>query len=134
MGGTVKQGKPLPEPRYGHCLVEYQGQIISTGGADGNADYTSTVWSFNNHEEFTMTNKPSMIYKRHYHACGIVQSSLHDGRPLLVVAGASFGDGMDKSEYFDFTIPGSQWQSCSEDLPVGMWQGPRMTHTADKKN
>jgi len=133
LNGTVKQGKPLPEPRYEHCLVEYQGQIISTGGYDENGDSTSTVWSFNNHEEFTMTNKPSMIYKRAWHACGIVHSSLHDGRPLLVVAGAFIGDGMDKSEFWDFTIPGSQWQSCSEDLPVEMY-GPRMTHTADKKN
>ena len=32
LNGTVKKGKPLPEPKYGHCLVEYQGQIISTGG------------------------------------------------------------------------------------------------------
>ncbi len=32
LNGTVKQAKPLPEGRIGHCLVEYQGQIISTGG------------------------------------------------------------------------------------------------------
>jgi len=32
INGTVKQGKELPEPRSGHCMVEYQGQIISTGG------------------------------------------------------------------------------------------------------
>jgi hypothetical protein len=132
LNGTVKQGKPLPEPREGHCLVEYQGQIISTGGYDGH-DYTSTVWSFNNHEEFTMTNKPSMKHKRMSPACGIVHSSLHDGRPLLVVAGAWTGDGEDKSEFWDFTLPGSQWQSCSEDLPVWMDYGPQMTHTANKK-
>jgi len=134
LNGTVKQGKPLPEPRYGHCLVEYQGHIISTGGRDGNGDENSIVWLFNNHEEFTMTNLPSMIYKRYGHACGIVHSSLHNGRPLLVVAGSNQGDGRDKSEFWDFTVPGSQWQSCSEDLPVHMWNGPKMTHTADKKN
>ena len=113
LNGTVKQGKPLPEPRSGHCLVEYQGQIISTGGYDGNGDDTSTVWLFNNHEEFTMTNKPSMKHRRGLHACGIVHSSLHDGRPLLVVAGG-YGDGSDKSEYLDFSVSGSQWQSCSK--------------------
>jgi len=129
---TKKQGKPLPEPRSGHCLVEYQGQIISTGGIDGNDDRTSTVWSFNNHEEFTMTNKPSMIHRRALHACGIVHSSLHDGRPLLVVAGAYQGSGRDKSEFWDFSVPGSQWQSCSEDLPVRMHE-PQMTHTTNKK-
>jgi len=128
---TKKQGKPLPEPRSGHCLVEYQGQIISTGGADGNGYYTSTVWSFNDHEEFTLTNKPSMIHRRSSHACGIVHSSLYDGRPLLVVAGG-YGDGSDKSEYLDFSVSGSQWQSCSEDLPVSMYE-PQMTHTYNKK-
>merc|ERR1711971_1390193 len=114
-------------------MGEYQGQIISTGGWNENDDITSTVWSFNNQEEFTMTNKPSMKHRRSHHACGIVHSSLHYGRPLLVVAGALFGDGMYKREFWDFTIPGSQWQSCSEDLTVRMNQGPRMTHTTNKK-
>jgi len=114
LNGTVKQGKPLPEPREGHCLVEYQGQIISTGGYDRNGYSTSTVWSFNNHEEFTMTKKPSMIHRRTQHACGIVHSSLHDGRPLLVIAGGYGGWGSDKSEYLDFSVSGSQWQSCSK--------------------
>ena len=30
LNGTVKQAKPLPEPRYGHCLVEHQGQLIQS--------------------------------------------------------------------------------------------------------
>ena len=114
VNGTVKQGKSLPEPRYGHCMVEYQGEIISTGGEDGNYDDTSDVWSFNNHVEFTLTNKPSMKHSRGYHACGIVHSTQQQDRPLLVVAGSSYGDGSDKSEYWDFTVPGSQWQLCSK--------------------
>ena len=113
INGTVKQGKSLPEPRYAHCMVEYQGQIFSTGGDDGNDDTTSDVWSFNNHVEFTLTNKPSMKYARHHHACGIVHSIQHEDRPLLVVAGG-YGNGIDKSEYWDFTLPGSQWQLCSK--------------------
>merc|ERR1712038_1155088 len=59
INGTVKQGKSLPEPRYAHCMVEYQGEIISTGGLDENNDDTSDVWSFKNHVEFPLTNKPS---------------------------------------------------------------------------
>merc|ERR1711953_16857 len=113
-------------------MVEYQGQIISTGGYDGNYVMTSDDWSFNNHVEFTLTNKPSMKFSRSHHACGIVHSIQHQDRPLLVVAGSSYGgDGKDKSEYWDFTLPGSQWQLCSKDLPVGMG-GPRMTTTKNK--
>merc|ERR1712025_971385 len=52
------------------------------------------------------------------------------GRPLLVVAGSDGRDG-DSSEYWDFTLPGSQWQLCSKDLPVGM-SGPKMTTAKDK--
>merc|ERR1719461_1143642 len=129
--GTLKQGKSLPEPRWGHCMVEYQGQIFSTGGRNGNNAATSDVWSFNNHVEFTLTNKPSMKHTRINHACGIVHSIQHQGRPILVAAGSNLGDGQDKSEYLDFTLPGSQWQLCSENLPVQMW-GPKMSTTKNK--
>jgi len=132
--GTLKRGKlrpkSLPEARYGHCMVEYQGQIFSTGGGDEN-DVFSDVWSFNNHVEFTLTNKPSMKHTRYFHACGIVHSIQHQDRPLLVMAGG-IGDGMDKSEYLDFTLPGAQWQLCSKDLPVQMTYGPKMTTTKNK--
>merc|ERR1712223_2260650 len=112
-------------------MVEYHGQIISTGGYAGNGR-TSDVWSFNNHVEFTLTNKPSMKHSRSYHACGIVHSKQHQERPLLVVAGSRRGDRRDKSEYLDFTLPGSQWQLCSKDLPVSMDFGPRMATTKNK--
>jgi len=132
--GTLGRGKSrpksLPEARYGHCMVEYRGQIISTGGRD-EYDITSDVWSFNNHGEFTLTNKPSMKHTRYFHACGIVHSRQHKNRPLLVMAGG-IGDGMDKSEYLDFTHPGAQWQLCSKDLPLDMTDGPRMTTTKNK--
>ena len=112
LNGLVKQAKPLPEPRNGHCMAEYQGQIFSTGGWDGR-QYSSTVWMFNNYVEFTLTNKPEMNYARYYHACGIFNSSLHGGRPLLVVAGG-LTEGKHNSEYLDFTVSGSQWQICSK--------------------
>jgi len=155
INGTVKQGKELPEPRSGHCMVEYQGQIISTGGYDGNDDVTSDVWSFNNHEYnneeqdlyhddyaegvtdqpetglWPYHAKPSMKYTRAFHACGIVHSKQHQGRPLLVVAGSNDGGaGFDQSEYLDWTKAGSQWQLCT--LPAGMDDGPKMTTTKNK--
>ena len=113
LNGTVKYGKPLPEPRDGHCMVEYNGQVISTGGSHGGYNPTYDVWSFNNHVEFTFTNMSRMNYARYWHGCGIVHSKQHQDRPLLIVAGG-YGDGWDKSEYLDFTLPGSQWQLCSK--------------------
>ena len=56
-----------------------------------------------------------MNYARGHHGCGIFYSDVHEGRPLLVVAGGfTHGDGEDKSEYLDFTVPRSQWQLCSK--------------------
>ena len=66
LNGTVRQARPLPQPRYRHCIVEHKGQIIITGGNDGGPDeeYTSTVWLFNILNEFRMTNGPNMKYSR----------------------------------------------------------------------
>ena len=111
--GTKKKGKSLPDLRYAHCMVEYHGQIISTGGINRRGP-TKSVWSFNNHVEFTFTNMSSMNYARFWHGCGIVHSIHHELRPLLVVAGSTRGSGQYKSEYWDFTVPGSQWQVCSK--------------------
>ena len=58
-----------------------------------------------------MTIGPSMNHTRENHGCGIYHSSVHSGRPVIVTAG-SYTDGVAKSsEIWDFTVPGSQWQS-----------------------
>ena len=96
------------------------GQIFSTGGRRRHPGqyYTPTatksVWSFNNHVDFEMTRLPSMKHERFRHGCGIVYSHHHGGRPLLVVAGSYYKKGRNKSEYLDFTLPGSKWQLCSK--------------------
>ena len=100
-------------------MVEYQGQIISTGGSNEEGDYTSSVWSFDSHNEFTLTKLPNMTYGRSQHACGIVHSMHHEQRPLLVVAGSYGGFGDDNSEFLDFTVPGSQWQLFSKSYGWG---------------
>ena len=52
-----------------------------------------------------------MNHTRENHGCGIYHSSVHSGRPVIVTAG-SYTDGVAKSsEIWDFTVPGSQWQS-----------------------
>ena len=70
----------------------------------------STVWLFDANNNFKITVGPSMNYERSYHGCGIFHSSFHSGRPLIVTAGGGLNDGVQSSEIWDFTVPGSQWQ------------------------
>ena len=131
LNGIVKEAKPLPEPKWGHCLVEHKGQIISTGGSDGNGRMTSTVWLFNNREVFALTIGPKIRYPRFNHGCAIFNSDGHDGRPELVVAGSgSDDDGRRQTEVWDFTLPGSQWQNFSKsdflDLHRSVMEGYRI--------
>ena len=104
----------LPETSAGHCLLENSGKVISIGGYDptNHTSYTSTVWMFDAHNNFSLTVGPSMKHTRNHHACGIFQSSAHSGRPLVVAAG---GRGTEEgtpstSEFWDFTVPGSKWK------------------------
>ena len=75
----------------------------------------STVWMFNANDNFKMTLGPSMINRRLEFGCGIYHSSVHLGRPVIITAGGidsgSYGSAADTSEIWDFTVPGSQWQS-----------------------
>ena len=63
-----------------------------------------------------------MINKRSEFGCGIYHSSVHLGRPVIAAAGGmdvgigDTGPGSYEwaaltSEIWDFTLPGSQWQS-----------------------
>ena len=105
----------LPAARSGHCMVNFEDKIFSTGGVDENDDATSNVWQFNPANNFAKADGPEMNKKRDWHGCGIVHSIHHGSRPLLVVAGSgSSGTGAKNSEFWDFTVPGSTWQLCSK--------------------
>ena len=84
---------------------------LSINFRNGNGDLKSTVWLFNANNNFTMSVGPSMNHGRDQHACGIFHSSAHLGRPVIVAAGSYYKDGKKSSEIWDFTMPGSQWQS-----------------------
>ena len=51
---------------------------------------------------------------RSYHACGIVRSDKHNGRPLLVAAASNDGAGFQTCEFYDYTKQNSKWQLCSK--------------------
>ena len=55
-----------------------------------------------------------MNHKRRHHACGILRSEKHNGRPLLVVAGSNTEPGRQSCEFYDYTKANSQWQLCSK--------------------
>ena len=63
---------------------------------------------FDANNNFRMTVGPSMNHGRYRYGCGIYHSSVHLGRPVIVIAGG--GDGTKSSEIWDFTVPGSKWQ------------------------
>ena len=70
----------------------------------------STVWLFDANNNFKMTIGPSMNHERADQGCGIYHSSVHLGRPVIVTTGSNYGPGMNSTEIWDFTVPGSQWQ------------------------
>ena len=114
--GTSSTGPPLPEPRYGHCLLQHKKTLLLIGGWNENGDETSTVWIFRDGKSIEyIGNGPKMNFVRAYFSCGIFQSSAHNGHPILVVAGGSrLESGSKTSEYWDFTVPGSQWKQTSK--------------------
>ena len=104
--GTILNGPPLPEPRKGHCLLQYKNTTFLIGGYDGIFDRQSTVWIFKEGMKY-VGDGPMMTFARSYHACGIYHSSIHDGNPIIVISGGYGSE--DTSEFWDFTVPGSKW-------------------------
>ena len=54
-----------------------------------------------------------MVHSRIYHACTTFSSVLHDGRPIIIVAGSWYGSGSKTAEILDFTKEGASWQKSN---------------------
>ena len=54
-----------------------------------------------------------MVNVRSSHACATFRSALHDGRPIVVVAGSFTGSGSKSAEILDFTKEGTSWQKSN---------------------
>ena len=65
---------------------------------------TNGVIIFNTSNSFSYIEGPNMIEDRFNHACSIIVSPAHEGRPLAIMAGKN------TAEVLDFSIPGSNWQ------------------------
>ena len=53
-----------------------------------------------------------MLHERLDHACTIFKSGLHDGRPVIIIAGG-YGSGSQTAEVLDFTKEGATWQEST---------------------
>jgi len=134
LDGRRSSTKQLPEVRSGSCAAEYNGNIFFTGGENGNHETQDNTWIINTNDDFKLTDGPNMLKTRASHSCGIFHSHAHSGRAVIVTAGSYWtsGTGSHNCEFWDFTVPGTTWQLCSQDLPTEM-NGSRMTPTADGK-
>ena len=61
-----------------------------------------------------LSGTTQMNHRRRYHACGIMRSEKHNGRPLLVAAASNDGTGAQNCEFYDYTKANSQWQLYSK--------------------
>ena len=74
-----------------------------------------SVWKFDsnnlNNPPYEM---PSMVYERFGAACTVFNSSLHGGRPVLIVVGSRRGPSVSKTaEILDYTVLGASWQESN---------------------
>ena len=121
LDGTKKTGPSLPQPRSSHCLVQYKGTLIQTGGNGGKRSIDINRQA---KEDITRIGKgPDMTTDRRRHGCGVFHSSQHGGRPILVIAGGE-GSASTTSEYWDFTVPGSKWQLSSKSYVIQFFFSP----------
>ena len=99
----VVEGSPI---RDHHCMASFEHTVLVTGGYRGSHQSTITngVIIFNTSNSFSYIEGPNMIEDRFNHACSIIVSPAHEGRPLAIMAGKN------TAEVLDFSIPGSNWQ------------------------
>ena len=112
-GSVTTDGPELPEPRSSHCLAYDKEEDVFFITWGYNSGYKNTAWKFKDKDNFILIDTTQMKNTRRSHACAIVRSKKHDGRPLLVNAGG-FPDGAENCEFYDFTKADSQWTLCSK--------------------
>ena len=99
----VVEGTPT---RDHHCMASFEHTVLVTGGYTGShqSSITNGVIIFDTNNSFSYIEGPNMIEVRSNHACSIILSPAHEGRPLAIMAGKT------TAEVLDFSIQGSKWQ------------------------
>ena len=106
--GTVESGPHFPGKRHGHCMVTLpDGKVMIIGAASPNPINRNAVIIDPANTNNSYTDVPSTNYIRKRAACALFNSPLHDGRPVVLVAG---GDSTTTAEVYDYTVA-DQWQT-----------------------
>ena len=74
--------------------------------------YLQTKFNSSNINNKPLEGEP-MVHARNMHACSTFSSALHDGRPIIIVAGSWTGSGPKTAEILDFTKEGTSWQKSN---------------------
>ena len=104
--GTTESGVDLPHYRHGHCMVTlHDGRVMIMSSTNPSSLYKSVIIYDPDKKNFT--TGPSLNYKRSYAGCALFKSDLHNGRPVVLVAG---GGSQITTEVYDYTNA-NQWQT-----------------------
>ena len=106
--GTVESGPDLPAGRWCHCMVTLHDDRVLILGAEAPGSLYRNVIIYDALDN-SFTSGPSMNYNRRCAACTLFESPLHNGRPVVLVAGG-YGAGP-TSEVYDYTNANNQWQT-----------------------
>ena len=93
--------------------------LLKIGGRGVSGLDKRSVWKFDLDNLHTRHYEmPSMVYERSGAACTVYNSSLHGGRPVLIVVGSHWfspsGYSVSKTaEILDYTVEGASWQESN---------------------
>ena len=105
--GKVNAGPDLPVAKSGHCMVQLtDGRILVHGG------YPTKNYIFDSKDD-TFVFAPDSLHDRYSHGCTVFNSTLHNGRSVVIVAGGYSNSnlvGIRISEVWDYTRENSTWE------------------------
>lgn len=103
-GGEIIYGPPLTKGRSSYCVValnENEVMIIGAGSS-----YLVRTTEIYNHITGDWRDGPTLNIDRTSSACALFQSSLHNNRMVVLVAG---GERTDTAEILDYSLENAQW-------------------------
>ena len=117
--GRVQVGRNLPYANAGHCMVTLDsGKVLIIGGYSG-YQYTRSrnVTLFDpNKYPFNpyVVSDSFLIYDRYRAGCAVYNSPMHNGRPVILMAG---GDYQATAEVLDYTQTNASWTESKKLVP-----------------
>ena len=119
--GRVQDGPDLPYANCGHCMVTIDsGKVMIIGGDLQKRSKTVTLYDPNKYpfNPFIVFDS-FLLYDRYRAGCAVYNSPMHDGRPVILIAG---GDYQATAEVLDYTQTNASW---TESKKLVYWSVPR---------